>query len=297
MQQIRLILQNFLNRLLGQVHMPTIRWTDVVEVIVISWLIYHILLWIRGSRAWNLLRGLVFVFFIYVISVLANMTTITWIIRNAASIAILGVIILLQPELRRALETFGQNNIFNSLLDFTGIGTRMTDGRFSDKTVHEIVRACEIMGRAKTGALIVIQQDTPLTEYERTGIEVDGIVTRQLLINIFEKNTPLHDGAVIVVGDRVTSATCYLPLSESRIDKDLGTRHRAGLGISEETDAMTVIVSEETGNISIAYMGALERSLTGEQLRARLTELQRKEEQETGRLGFLLRKEKERSEG
>ena len=137
------------------------------------------------------------------------------------------------------------------------------------------------MGKVKTGALIVIEQNQSLSEYERTGIDVDGIVTSQLLINIFEKNTPLHDGAVIVRGNRVTSATCYLPLSDNMaLSKDLGTRHRAGVGISEATDSMTVIVSEETGKISVAYKGELERSLDGDRLKERLKSIQNKPEEE-----------------
>ena len=140
------------------------------------------------------------------------------------------------------------------------------------------------MGKVKTGALIVVKQKDPLGEYERTGIEVDGIVTSQLLINIFEHNTPLHDGAVIVRGDRVTYATCYLPLSDNmELSKDLGTRHRAGVGISEVTDSMTVIVSEETGKISVAYGGKLSRGLSGEELEEELKKIQNKPAEEKGR--------------
>ena len=139
------------------------------------------------------------------------------------------------------------------------------------------------MGRARTGALIVIEQTTPLLEYARSGIDIDGVVSSQLLINIFEKNTPLHDGAAIIKGNRVISATCYLPLSSSRLDKNLGTRHRAGLGISEETDALTLIVSEETGNISYSYKGRLWSNVTPEQLRGALVRLQNKLSEEEAR--------------
>ena len=138
------------------------------------------------------------------------------------------------------------------------------------------------MGKVKTGALIVVEQNQSLSEYERTGIEVDGIVTSQLIINIFEKNTPLHDGAVIVRGNRITSATCYLPLSDNMaLSKELGTRHRAGVGISEATDSMTVIVSEETGKISVAYEGKLDRNLDAERLKEKLKLIQNKPEEET----------------
>ena len=156
---------------------------------------------------------------------------------------------------------------------------RQFEQLFSDRTMNEIIRGCEEMARAKTGALIVIEQNDNLSEYERTGIEVDALVTSQLLINIFEKNTPLHDGAVIVRGDRVTAATCYLPLSDNmRLSKELGTRHRAGVGISEVTDSLTIIVSEETGRISLAYRGSLERGVTEERFRDRMIQFQNKSE-------------------
>jgi diadenylate cyclase len=154
------------------------------------------------------------------------------------------------------------------------------EGRFSDRTINELVRACIEMGRVKTGALIVIEQTTPLLEYVRSGIEIDAIVSSQLLINIFEKNTPLHDGAVIVRGNRIVSATSYLPITSSQLDKNLGTRHRAGVGISEETDALTLIVSEETGQLSYSYKGNLWSNVTPEQLRGALVRLQNKLSQE-----------------
>ena len=145
---------------------------------------------------------------------------------------------------------------------------------FSEKSVNEITKACVEMGKVKTGALIVIERTESLKDYERTGIEVDGIITSQLLINIFEHNTPLHDGAVIVRGNRITSATCYLPQTDNgAISKEVGTRHRAGVGISEVTDSVTVIVSEQTGTISITVGGQLERGFDGESLKRRLMEL------------------------
>jgi diadenylate cyclase len=155
---------------------------------------------------------------------------------------------------------------------------KTADERFSDKTVNDLVKASFEMGKVKTGALIVIEQNVLLTEYERTGIEVDGLVSSQLLINIFEHNTPLHDGAVIMRGNRVVSATCYLPLSENtEISKELGTRHRAAMGISEVTDALTIIVSEETGHVSVTYEGELYRNLDAHGLRDKLIMIQNKE--------------------
>ena len=189
------------------------------------------------------------------------------------------MVIILQPELRKALEELGRKNFFSNAFFF---GDMKFQERFSDKTLNEIVRACVEMSKVRTGALIVIQQDFSLAEFERTGIAVDGIVTSQLLINIFEHNTPLHDGAVIIRGDRVVSATCYLPLSDNMgIGKELGTRHRAGIGVSEVTDSLTIIVSEETGKISVAYEGKLDKSVDSDRLRDRLKVLQNKHAEET----------------
>lgn len=260
--------------------MPSIRWVDIVEILLIAFLMYHILVWVKNTRAWSLLKGIIVIAVFILIAAYFQMNTILWIVQNAFGVAVTAVVVILQPELRKALEELGQKNIISSIIPFETNRTS-EEGRFSDKTINEITKACVEMGKVKTGALIVIEQNQSLSEYERTGIDVDGIVTSQLLINIFEKNTPLHDGAVIVRGNRITSATCYLPLSDNMaLSKDLGTRHRAGVGISEATDSMTVIVSEETGKISVAYKGELERSLDGDRLKERLKSIQNKPEEE-----------------
>lgn len=260
--------------------MPSIRWVDIVEILLIAFLMYHILVWVKNTRAWSLLKGIIVIAVFILIAAYFQMNTILWIVQNAFGVAVTAVVVILQPELRKALEELGQKNIISSIIPFETYRTS-EEGRFSDKTINEITKACVEMGKVKTGALIVIEQNQSLTEYERTGIDVDGIVTSQLLINIFEKNTPLHDGAVIIRGNRITSATCYLPLSDNMaLSKDLGTRHRAGVGISEATDSMTVIVSEETGKISVAYKGELERSLDGDRLKERLKSIQNKPEEE-----------------
>lgn len=260
--------------------MPSIRWVDIVEILLIAFLMYHILVWVKNTRAWSLLKGIIVIAVFILIAAYFQMNTILWIVQNAFGVAVTAVVVILQPELRKALEELGQKNIISSIIPFETYRTS-EEGRFSDKTINEITKACVEMGKVKTGALIVIEQNQSLTEYERTGIDVDGIVTSQLLINIFEKNTPLHDGAVIIRGNRITSATCYLPLSDNMaLSKDLGTRHRAGVGISEATDSMTVIVSEETGKISVAYKGELERSLDGDRLKERLKSIQNKSEEE-----------------
>lgn len=271
MQQVNIFIEKYLSKL----HMPSIIWTDVAEIFIIAFLLYHILLWIKSTRAWALLKGVLVIGAFVLIAVLFNMNTILWIVTNLFSIAAIAIVVVLQPELRKALEELGRKNLFASILTFDS--SKGDGGRLTDRTINEIVKASVEMGKVKTGALIVLQNEQPLSEYERTGIDVDAIVSSQLLINIFEHNTPLHDGAVIVKENRVSAATCYLPLSDNMaLSKDLGTRHRAGVGISEVTDSMTVIVSEENGKISVAYRGELERGLDAERLRERLHSIQNK---------------------
>ncbi|MBD5478399.1 MAG: TIGR00159 family protein [Lachnospiraceae bacterium] len=248
---------------------PDMDLASMIEILIISFLIYHILIWIKNTRAWALLKGLAFILIFWLIAAYFHMNTILWLGSNILGYVVTALIIVMQPELRKALEELGNKEIISNVLPFSG--TKRAEGAFSDRTINEIAKACVEMGKVKTGALIVIECKSPLGDFERTGIDVDGLVTSQLLINIFEHNTPLHDGAVIVRGNRVASATCYLPLSDNlNLDKNLGTRHRAGLGISEVTDAVTVIVSEETGKISVAYKGGLTRNLDSEGLKEML---------------------------
>ena len=247
----------------------TMDFGDVAEILIIAVLLYYALVWMKTTRAWVLLKGLVVILIFLLLAYFFRMTTILWMAQNVLGFAVTALIVVLQPELRKALEELGKKNIISSVLPFDN--NHRVDEGFSEKTINEITKACVEMGKVKTGALIVIEQKVSLRDYERTGIDVDGIVTSQLLINIFEHNTPLHDGAVIIQGNRVVSATCYLPLSDNLgLSKELGTRHRAGVGISEVTDSLTVIVSEETGKISVAYEGKLERNLDAETLRDRM---------------------------
>ena len=252
---------------------------DMIEIVIIAFLVYHILVWIQAGRAWQLLKGFVVIIAFLLIAYLGKMNTIWWIAKNIASFAITALIVVLQPEIRKALEELGKKNVLTSVIPFDN--SKKEAAVFDDKTINEITKACVEMGKAKTGALIVIENKDSLADYERTGIDVDGIVTNQLLINIFEHNTPLHDGAVIVRGNRITSATCYLPLSDNMgLGKELGTRHRAGVGISEVTDSLTVIVSEEIGRISIATNGMLERISDAEALKEKLRTLKDAGEEE-----------------
>ncbi len=255
----------------------SVGWVDIVEILIISFLVYQIMTWIKNTKAWVLMKGIFVILVFILLAVLFQMNTILWIVENVISIAVIGIVVILQPELRRALEEIGRKNFITNIVTFERNGLE----RFSDKTVNDIVKASFEMGKVKTGALMVIEQNVALTEYERTGIEVDGIVSSQLLINIFEHNTPLHDGAVIIRGNRVVSATCYLPLSDNlEISKELGTRHRAGIGISEATDALTIVVSEETGHVSVTYEGRLYRNLDANGLREKLQLIQNKETEE-----------------
>ena len=256
-------MNNFIQDYLVKLYIPHITWTDIIEIVIIAFVLYNVMVWIKNTKAWVLLRGIIVVAIFAMIAYLL----ILWIAGKTISVGIIALVIIFQPELRRALEQLGRKKIVFGLF-------RFSDGkdkgeRFSSKTAEEIVRACYEMG--------VIEQDMVLEEYEKTGIAVDGIVTSQLLINIFEHNTPLHDGAVIVRGDRVVAATCYLPLSDnSSLNKSLGTRHRAGVGISEVTDSMTIIVSEETGKVSVAVGGELIHDIDADSLRNKLEYLRRR---------------------
>ena len=251
-----------------------IRWEDIVEVIIISFLLYQIMAWAKHTKVWLLMKGIMIIMAFILLAVFFKMHTIVWIVQNVLSLAVIAVIVVLQPELRHALEELGRKSFITNVITFE----KPTDERFSDKTVNDLVKASFEMGKVKTGALMVIEQNVLLTEYERTGIEVDGLISSQLIINIFEHNTPLHDGAVIIRGNRIVSATCYLPLSDNMgISKELGTRHRAGIGISEVTDALTIIVSEETGPVSVTYEGKLYRNLDANGLREKISMIQNKE--------------------
>lgn len=273
-------LTTFINKYFSRPSLPTtITLTDVVEIFIIAFLAYQILVWIKNTKAWFLLKGILFILAFTLVATIFEMNTILWIVEKLTYIAVTGVVVVFQPELRKALEQLGRKNLLTSL--FSIELQKKVDERFSDRTLNEIVKGVFEMAKVKTGALIVIKQELSLTEYERTGIALDALISSQLLINIFEHNTPLHDGAIIVKGDRVVSATCYLPLSDNMgLSKELGTRHRAAVGISEATDAVTVIVSEETGRVSLASRGSLYRNLDAEELTKKLTEAQNKRYEE-----------------
>ena len=284
MESISSILSGFLSK----VSLPSVGVIDVIEIFLISFFVYQFMVWIKFTRAYTLLKGILVVLAFIFLAYIFKMNTILWIISKLSNVLIIGVMVIFQPELRRMLEQLGQKKIMATLIPFdTG---KEVKERFTDKTINELVKACFDMGEVKTGALIVIEQENRLSEYERTGINIDAVLTSQLLINIFEHNTPLHDGAVIVRGNRVAAATCYLPLSDNmELSKQLGTRHRAGVGISEVSDSLTIIVSEETGKVSIAQGGKLTRCVNSAALRSALVKAQNKTVIENGKLRHLLK--------
>ena len=198
-------------------------------MLLIAYFVYHFILWLKNTRAYMLLKGILLIVIFVVIANLLNMDVIMWVFGNLGMTVIIAVVIIFQPELRRVLEQMGHKNPITNLLVW-GSSSDNND-RFSDKTVSELVSASFSMGEVKTGALIVVEREVKLEEYEKTGIPVDAVLTSQLLINIFEHNTPLHDGAVIVRGDRVVAATCYLPLTDNlNLNKDLGNQAQSRCG-------------------------------------------------------------------
>lgn len=276
MQWIETIEKNLDN---FNIYRNTIDQYDVIEILVIAVLIYYILAWMKKTRAWLLMKGLIVIGALVFVAYLSKMTTIVWIAKNLVSFATIAIIVVLQPELRHALEGLGKKNFLGNL-SFTDSNRKEQEEQELEHAVTEVVSACFEMGRAKTGALIVFEGDESLKEIEDTGIAIDAIVSSQLLINIFEKNTPLHDGAVIMRGNRVVSATCYLPRSENPgLSKELGTRHRAAIGVSEATDSITVVVSEETGMVSVAYEGRLEQNVGPKVLQKKLMQTLGKREE------------------
>ena len=268
--QVLLNIKIFLDKFIT---IPKFTITDAVEILIIAFMIYEVLVWIKSTRAWMLLKGILILLVFVIVATIFNLSTILWISNKIFSVGVIALIVVFQPEFRKALEQLARKKILKNVFNFDD--SKNIKERFSTRTVNEIVKASFELAKHKTGALIVIENEISLSEYERTGINIDAEISNQLLINIFEHKTPLHDGAVIVRGDRIVSATCYLPLSDNmQLSKELGTRHRAGVGVSEVTDSLTIIVSEETGKVSLAYRGNLDRNIDGDTLREKLEKLQ-----------------------
>ena len=271
--------ENFINHYLYWIVPTSINFTDILEIVIITFLIYELLAWIKKTRAWVLFKGLIFVIVFVFAATLLQMNTILFVFKNLVSFGFIAIVILFQPELRSALDHLGRKNV---LYEFFHIGSQDEKERQEiERAAEEVAESCRQMGEEKVGALIVFENTVPLRDYIYTGISVDAAITRQLIRNIFEKNTPLHDGAMIISHMKIAAATCYLPLSESRdIDKDYGTRHRAAVGMSEVSDALVIIVSEETGHLSVAQDGVLDSDLTAEDIRERIISFYAPQDQE-----------------
>lgn len=280
MQNFKGMLAEFYDQASMLLGLPDISFSpiDFIEILIIAFLFYHILLWIKSTKAWNLFKGIIVILLFVLVSAIFQMNTILWLAERTLNVGLIALVIIFQPELRKALENLGEKNFFGKIFNFS----KSDECKFSDRTIEELIKACYVMGKVRTGALIVIEDEILLNEYIRTGIDIDAILSSQLLINIFEKNTPLHDGAVIVRGDRVVSATCYLPLSDSlSLSKNLGTRHRAAVGVSEVSDSLTIVVSEETGKVSIASKGQIYHGIDADFLREKLQYLQNRNHEVT----------------
>ena len=277
-------IREFFSGVIEPLKMVKIEVMDCVEILIIAILIYNIIKWMKNTRAWALMKGVAVLFVFYLIAAVLNFDVILWIYQNGIIVSITAAIILFQPELRKALEQLGKKNIGLVTPLFTN---NQPEEKFSEDTINGLVKASFDMAKVKTGALMIIEGEQKLDDIEATGIMIDAKLSSELLINIFEHNTPLHDGAVVIRGNRITAATCYLPLTDSRISKELGTRHRAAVGISEVTDSFTIVISEQTGSVSIAQNGELTRRITREYLYDRLKELQKTSEDPNKKKSFL----------
>lgn len=242
--------------------MPAFSLFQIFDIFIVAIVIYLILKWIRRTQAWVLFRGIVFIAIIAYLAHVFHLATVQWIVSNTIGMGLVVVIILFQPELRKALEQVGRGQYLFPLKNETEQNVHTTT-----QTIEAIIKSTKIMSGALTGALIVMEQEIDLAEYEERGTKLDAQISTQLLLNIFEKNAPLHDGAVIIRSNRISSASSILPLTAEMVDANLGTRHRAAIGVSEVSDARVVVVSEETGAISVAIGGEIRRNVTENQMK------------------------------
>ncbi len=239
----------------------------IIDIGIVAWVIYKLTIIVRETRAWQLIKGILFILLATELSNVLGLKTINFILQNMLSVLAIGAIVLFQPELRRALEKIGRSR-FKSILNFDeGANIRVQ----TTAVIEEIVKACVDMSSKYTGALIVIERDTKIGEIINTGTQLESNVSSELLINLFVPDTPLHDGAVVIRDNKIKAAACFLPLTDNpNLSKELGTRHRAALGITEVSDCIAVVVSEESGKISFALNGGLTRNLTPDTLRKAL---------------------------
>jgi diadenylate cyclase len=254
----------WLSRMTALLQRPPVGWWDVLDVTIVAVMIYELLFLIRGTRAVQMALSGGFLIGLFFVSRWLQLEAVNWVIRNLASYVVFAIIVLFQADIRRALAHFGRT-------PFVRFFERASS---ADETVEELVVAATNLSARRIGAIIVIERQIGLRNYIEGGIPLDATVTYDLLASIFQTASPLHDGAAIIQGDRIAAAACFLPLSVNpRVSRDLGTRHRAALGLTEENDAVAIVVSEETGAVSLAINGSLERGLSPEALRARLRSL------------------------
>ena len=266
---------------LASLYLPTFRVSDILEIILLVFLVYKAIMGIRKTRVQVILKGVLILFLFYFVSYIFHFEAILMLFQSAITLCLFAIIVVFQPEMRKFLEQMGTKDITGGVLGFLNLFTKEKEIKkyYSDRTIGELTKACYAMGEVKTGALIVIEREIPLAEYVDSGIDLNADISSQLYINIFEKNTPLHDGAVIQIKDKIVSATCLLPLSgNKKINKNLGTRHRAAIGLSEATDCLVLVVSEETGSVSLAVNGKLNHNLSKEKMTELLYKYQVKEE-------------------
>jgi len=243
-----------------------VKINDIIDILIVSYIIYNLIMIIRGTRAVQLMKGILVVVVAWLASIWFELSALRWMMNEMITVGVLAIIVIFQPELRRALEQLGRGRLF--------IRANSEDEQELHKRISEIIRAVQHMSRQKIGALIVFERETGLNDYIESGIAIEGAISSELLINIFTPNTPLHDGAVIIRQGKLMAAGCYLPLSENPfISKQLGTRHRAAIGMSEVSDAVSVVVSEETGHVSLTVNGQIIRDVTEETLIGKLFEL------------------------
>ncbi|MEY4479790.1 MAG: hypothetical protein RLZZ267_468 [Bacillota bacterium] len=242
--------------------LTNLKFTDIIDIIIVSYVIYKLIILVRGTRAVQLLKGIIVIAIAWVLSVWLNLYTLNWLLNQMITVGVLAVIVIFQPELRRALEQLGRGRLFSRGSDI--------DQEYS-RLIGEVVKAVNYMSKRKIGALIVFERETGLNDYIESGVKIESQITSELLINIFVPNTPLHDGAVILKENKISAAACYLPLSENPfISKELGTRHRAAIGVTEVSDGICVVVSEETGQVSFSMNGQVVRDIKEESLIAKL---------------------------
>ena len=240
--------------------LKTISILDVLDILVVAYFLFRIYLMLKNTRAATLVKGLLVLAVILFISKWLNLHVITWLLEKSMTVVMVALPVVFQPELRRALEQIGRGRLFHKHNELD-----------EKEMLNAVTNATEIMSRRKIGALMVFERETGLEERIETGVPIDGLISDSLLLNIFEPDTPLHDGAVVIRGNRIVAASCLLPLTEARnLSQELGTRHRSAIGISEQSDALVLVVSEETGTISLARNGELHRYLTGEDIKSLL---------------------------